>query len=244
MQSFARNMLVALAGLAWAMPTWADEAAGMQEVKRLGGKVISRHVLDFANAQVTDADLKVLEQFKELAVLRLDGTGITDQGLKIVGARRKLRHLYLGNTAVTDAGIRELRNLKDLSILNLNKTQVTGAGLAALTGCKELQEVTLIGAAVTNDGLKGLKDLHAVELLVLSETRITDAGLANLKGMKKLHGLFFDSTRITDAGLHTFRDLRDFPNLDRLSAYKTQVTKAGADELKRATSGKIWMVWH
>lgn len=83
--------------------------------------------------------------------------------------------------------------------------------------------------------------MAGVDLLCIERTRITDAGLTNLKGMKNLHCILADGTAITDAGLAPLKDAKEFPNLDRIWCVKSKVTKAGADDLKKAR-GKGFMV--
>jgi hypothetical protein len=72
----------------------ADEATAVQAGEKLGGRVTvdakqpGKPVVevDFYNREaVTDAGLKLVKEFKSLRTLVLDGTGVTDAGLRATG---------------------------------------------------------------------------------------------------------------------------------------------------------------
>ncbi|HYV36129.1 MAG TPA: hypothetical protein VE988_10525, partial [Gemmataceae bacterium] len=94
---------------------------------------------------------------KQLRMLDLKGTGVTDKDLKALAGLKQLQTLYLGNNAVTDAGIRELVGLTQLQTLGLGNTNVSDAGLKELAKLKQLQHLTLTGAAVTPAGIAELQ---------------------------------------------------------------------------------------
>ena len=61
---------------------------------------------------------------KQLQVLRLDGTGVTDAGLGTLRGLNQLADLGLGHTQITDLGLEELKGLKQLRILS-DRAQIT-----------------------------------------------------------------------------------------------------------------------
>jgi len=65
--------------------------------------------------------------------------------------------LDLNGTAVTDAGLKELRELKNLQNLNLDNTKITDAGIKELKGLTGLQELEVLGTQVTEAGVTELK---------------------------------------------------------------------------------------
>ena len=65
--------------------------------------------------------------------------------------------LNLNGTQVTDAGLKELAGLTQMQNLGLSRTQVTDAGLKELTGMKNLQMVNLVGTKVTDAGVQELQ---------------------------------------------------------------------------------------
>src|SRR5581483_2615286 len=102
----AMCMLLAFSGSAR-----TDEASAVAAVKQFGGsierddKMAGKPVVTVIihNAKITDADLKILKEFKELTELELNCANVTDAGLK------------------------ELKDLKQLTVLSLDFTKMTGA---------------------------------------------------------------------------------------------------------------------
>src|SRR5438874_12707779 len=95
---------------------WADEAAAVQAIKKLGGTVEvdaqrpGKPVLEvyLGNTKITDAGLKELNELKNLVVLDLDNTVVTDAGLKELKELKSLKVLSLGDAKITDAGLKNL----------------------------------------------------------------------------------------------------------------------------------------
>ena len=96
--------------------------------------------LHLEGTQITDEGLKDVVKLRGLGFLDLDNTQITDAGLKEVVNLKQLAGLVLGGTKITDAGLEEVAKMQQLTYLNLSDTQVTKAGVAelqkALPNCK------------------------------------------------------------------------------------------------------------
>jgi hypothetical protein len=90
--------------------SWADdgEKKVLQRIKELGGEWSGNPVnnVSLAHTGVSDADLEILSELKNLQVLYLRGTKVTDQGLKQVANLPKLWSLYLDYTKITDKGLK------------------------------------------------------------------------------------------------------------------------------------------
>ncbi len=84
-------------------------------------------VLQMANSDVTDATLIELKGLKQLRELDLNGSQVTDAGLKVLGQELPaLETLKLSGTAVTDAGLTEsLALMESLKRLDLRGTKVS-----------------------------------------------------------------------------------------------------------------------
>lgn len=104
---------------------------------------------------------KVSEQ---LTWLDLGGSGITDEGLTVIGNLKNLTRLYLDNTQITDEGLQHLDELIYLEYLNLYGTQVSDEGIQQLSGLKNLKRLYLWQTKVTKEGAaqlqKSLPDLE------------------------------------------------------------------------------------
>ncbi len=113
--------------------------------------------------------------------LCLNGTKMTDAGLKEVAGLKSLQTLDVRGTQVTDAGLKELAGLKSLQRLYLNHCDVTGSGLKDLTGLKSLQILNIGGTSVTDAGLKEAAGLRSLQSLIMWGTKATPAGIAELR---------------------------------------------------------------
>jgi Leucine-rich repeat (LRR) protein len=103
----------------------------------------------------------------------------TCSGGFIVGGEEE--SLNLQGTQVTNAGLKELAGLKSLQTLNLSNTKVTDVGLKDLAGLKSLHSLDLGRTQVTDKGLKELAGFKSLQTLNLGFTRVTDAGVAELQ---------------------------------------------------------------
>lgn len=87
--------------------------------------------LVLSNSSVIDADLAYLSGLSSMRNLALDGTDVSDEGLRFI-ARLPLRRLDLSGTRVTDGGIVTLAHLSSLRVIGLGNTAVTPAGMDSL----------------------------------------------------------------------------------------------------------------
>jgi len=112
---------------------------GMPEIDQTVEEAI-REEIEKPKGKLTKADLEEVEE------LSLEGTKITDEGLKELAKLKKLTELSLyGRKQITDAGLKELAKLSHLDVLWLSETQVTKAGVAQLH--KELPKCRIFSNA-------------------------------------------------------------------------------------------------
>ncbi|MGL4553566.1 MAG: hypothetical protein ACRC33_20585 [Gemmataceae bacterium] len=110
---------LAVSGLGLGSSARADDAEdkAVAFVKKLGGYVTRDDrapgkpvvAVNLEGTEVTDVGLKELAALKNLTTLCLWCTEVTDVGLKELAALKKLTSLGLINTKVTDAGVKELQ---------------------------------------------------------------------------------------------------------------------------------------
>src|SRR5436305_143241 len=128
--------LLVLAGVGW-----ADEDSAVKTIEALCGDVRrdsdrpGKPVIgvNLASRHVTDADLRVLKEFKSLRSLVLNAASVTNAGLAELKGLTTLEVLYLGSTKITDAGLKELKGLKSLKRLSLIDTTISDTGIQDLT---------------------------------------------------------------------------------------------------------------
>ncbi|MCC6124962.1 MAG: hypothetical protein IT426_08370 [Pirellulales bacterium] len=170
--------------------------------------------------------------FRNVAVLCLGDTQITDGGLELLNGLTQLHDLDLSQTKITDAGLKHLKGMKQLRLLGLAKTQITDAGLEYLKGLKQLEFLDVQFTKITDVGLEHLKRLDQLQLLDLKQTQITDTGLEHLRGLKKLEYFDLSDTKLTDVGLEHLKGMKQ---LQRLSLADTQITDGGLELLNGLT---------
>jgi hypothetical protein len=108
------------------------------------------------DAPFDDDDAATLTAMPTVEWLILDGTKITDDGMKHLSRLRNLTRLGLSGTNVGDQGLVHLAKLTNLEVLRLNDTKVTDAGLVRLTHLNRLRRLSL-GPNVTRGGVARLR---------------------------------------------------------------------------------------
>src|SRR5256885_1739971 len=103
-------------GLALTLPGGlrAGEPDIIRRLEKAGGSVSRREwdgekdCLDVHLSRTRNADAALAElcELRRLRMLRLDGSDVTDAGMRTVGGLAGLRGLELRGTAVTDAGLK------------------------------------------------------------------------------------------------------------------------------------------
>ena len=189
------------------------------------------HEVDLSSfkKRIGDDRCAPLGRWASLTHLNLDGTHISDAGLRELKSLQNLQVLNVAHTAVTDAGLVHLEGMKALSFLDLGGTKVSDDGLAFLKPLANLTGLSLHGARITDAGLQQLSQMENLELLGLEHTKVTDAGLAAIPKLTRLQHLGLDGTVITDVGLSA---LADAATLEGLGVSHTQITDEGLRHLR------------
>ena len=90
---------------------------------------------------------------------------VDDTTLERVAKRDSVTDLYLQGTHITDGGLKHLSNLTKLERLNLSETGISDAGLRHLTGLTNLKQLNLMDSKVTAEGVAMLKkEMPGVEI--------------------------------------------------------------------------------
>jgi Leucine-rich repeat (LRR) protein len=95
--------------------------------------------------------------FRTIIFMEFDGTNVTDTDLKHLEELPQIRSLGLSKTQITDAGLENLEGLTQLHWLRLQNTQITDAGLEHLRNLTQLESVDLGGTKVTENGRQKLQ---------------------------------------------------------------------------------------
>lgn len=85
--------------------------------------------LKLSYCNLSNLDLSVLEEFKNLTWLYFDNTNITDNSFQKIPSLPKLKYLNMVNTSITDSSLATVTSLKDLKQVYLYQTKVTEGGI-------------------------------------------------------------------------------------------------------------------
>jgi DNA-directed RNA polymerase subunit RPC12/RpoP len=161
-----------------------------------------------AGVLVVDKDLRALEGLTTLRLLNLDGTSVSNKGLKYVARVTSLVDLSLTNTLVDGAGLGELAPLINLEVLRLDGLQLSAAGLAHLKALPRLRRLSLYKTPTNDVCVEQLQGLSCLEWISLDETDISNDGLRRLAGLSKLKTVKVWNTKVNAAGKEEFQRLR------------------------------------
>jgi len=157
------------------------------------------------------AELHALGALSQAGYLGLDGTQVTDKGLKWLHGMDRIRQLQLCGTQITDDGLKHLEGMAGLTVLYLSDTEISDTGLEHLQGLKSLDRLALDRTRVSDAGLEHLQGLTSLGYLVLDRTSVSDAGMTLLMSLKKLALLTVSATKVTDSGVAELR--QHLPNV-------------------------------
>jgi serine/threonine protein kinase len=191
------------------------------------------HVVFERGTEVDDI-LQDLLPLTEINNLSLQGTRITDVGMKYLAGFRKLHQLYLGQTAITDAGVKELAQCEQLRFLGLENTRLTDAGIKAIANLKNLRYFNVGGTGITDASLKDIGTFDQMGFLCLYSTAVSDAGMKDLQGLTSLHTLLINNTDVSDAGL---KELAPLKLLRRIDVKHTAISDAALKAFKEVQPG-------
>ena len=107
--------------------------------------------------KVEPRDIELLRLLsKQIVELNLARTSVSDEQLLLISELKELRRLHLEYSHVTDFGISHLKACENLLYLNLIETKVGDEGLKSLTEIKSLKELYLFNTNITKEGLSNL----------------------------------------------------------------------------------------
>jgi hypothetical protein len=188
-------------------------------------------MLSFADKKIDDRELAHFQHLTNIHAVFLDGSLITEDGLKYLRGYKNLQALALLATNFGDSGVKELAHHPNLSALWLNSTNVTDDGLVELGQLKNLKFLDVSSTRVTDAGMKILQDFQALEHIGCGGTSVSDAGVRELRPLVSLISIDLRGTKVTDASLIEFEN---HPNLCSVDVSGTAVTYPAIRKLKKA----------
>ena len=165
--------------------------------------------LGLSMTKVSDSDLAPLTQSNiNLAGLDLSLTDITNDGLLLVSRIHTLQQLNLEGTLVTDVGLKPLHNLNRLE--SLVSPDVSDEGMRYITDIPKLRHLTVNGT-VTTKGLQYLRKLPELESFTLRGPPADDDAVALFAALPNLRYVAFQGAKCSPAVIKRMR--KDRPEL-------------------------------
>lgn len=140
--------------------------------------------LTLSEQELTDTAIVSIQPLANvLEELALDGSNVTDDGVKNLSKFKKLKGLVLSSPLVTDRSIESLSRLSTLKRLSVNACAITGKSLELLSACP-LTYLSLNDTCVDDSAIESILQLKGLTGLSVLSTRISKKGVRRLK--KKL----------------------------------------------------------
>jgi hypothetical protein len=115
--------------------------------------------LTFGKSEMKPARVNAIGQCKELRLLYLAGSGLTDAGLASLKNLTLLETLDISDNAqVTDRGMATVKTFERLQVLYLGKTSISDKGLMELKGLDGLRSLNVVGTKVTGEAADQFAD--------------------------------------------------------------------------------------
>lgn len=153
-----------------------------RDLVKAGWRNSIRHV-DFLNAALDDQGVQVLSRCPRLRTARLEGTGITVDGLRSLSTVPTLRELSVGFC----------RRISEDDFVEV------------LPEFRSLRKLELVGAVIGNEAARAIATLSRLVELHLSGTQIDDEGLTRLTALSRLETLMVSRTFVTEEGVTAFQ---------------------------------------
>lgn len=158
-------------------------------------------VKDLTASWTQDADIDKVIENRQVTVLRLAETRVTDAGLERLRDAEFLREIDLYFAEFfTDDGIAALSGLNRLERLNLRGTRVTSRAFNAIAKMTGLRELDISYTQIDDSGVDLLADLPLLERLSIGGNRIGPAAISSLRLIPTLRHLDLSGMQRVDSG--------------------------------------------
>lgn len=188
--------------------------------------------LNLAQNDIRNAGLKSLIDLTNLKQLDLSfNRHIAGGTFRYFGEKNKLDSLSLEGTEMSDNGLKSLSHLGAIVSLNLSDIPITEAGVKSLCSIKNLADLDLSKTNLSKTGLEYLcKNRPTLRSVMIRNTNIGDASVPDILRLRNLQVLDISGTTITDSG---FLKLAELPKLQQLWCAECEAQKAIA-QLKKS----------
>jgi serine/threonine protein kinase len=171
--------------------------------------------LSLDHSSVTDRAFLEIVHMPVLEELQIDGTDITNAGLKLL-TKAKLHRLSVRSDHIDNLGMKNLSEIKTVTHLQCGRNdEITGAGYAYLQRLPKLTRLDVQRNPMDLNSIRAIARLTNLNYLNLSETNIDDEELKIICSMQNLTHLdLWNCKKITAAGLANIGRLQNLRQLE------------------------------
>jgi hypothetical protein len=148
------------------------------------------------NTGITDATLKKMSDWKDLAYLSLDKTKVGAEGLAAL-ASLPIKHLSLVDCELTEQTFQAIGKISALEELWLANSRMKADWIKHLAGLSKLKDLNLSGADFDDAAAVYVAKLPNLDEITLNSTNLGDTGFQILVALPKLKKLWVDSTKVS-----------------------------------------------
>lgn len=185
-------------------------------------------MLDLSDTKITDKGMTIFKENKKLTSLDISSTEISDEGVKYLEGLENLKSLVMYDTKITDKGMRCLENLMNLEILDVSDNNITDMGMQYLRTLKNIKEIDLSDTKITGGGLKHLRESKGIKILSVANVNLQKGGMKFIGELKSLDEINLSKCGINDDEL---MHLKSLTNLTQVSLRNNTITNHGINFL-------------
>lgn len=196
------------------------------------------HLINLNGTKITNLTFKTLGAIPSLGVIYADGTAIDNEAIKSIVALPNLRGLHLNQTKLDAGCARSIGQIKGLTDLTLCDIPIGDKGIREICKLKNLRLLQINGADISDEGISYLvaNCRNLTELHCRANPKITDVSLNYLNNLKPLRGITFDGCSCTAAGLERF--FKGNPEVKAISNTQESLILDLTDESRSVGGGK------
>lgn len=156
-----------------------------------------------------DELMRGIGALKNIEVLNISGSDISDKGMVGLVGLKKLRWVCLHNTLMTPKSLAPIATIQTIEDLDISAVNMSSADFSVLAGMPNLVHLSLSDCQISDSQLKSLAGCKRLNTLVLSgNTKITDKCLPYLLAIKSLAKLELVETGVSLYIVPKLKDIR------------------------------------
>lgn len=155
-----------------------EEVSGSQlQQLNSGCEHLTTLIIEAGSAGV--GDVAVIAHLAHLRQLRLPGQ-VNDTGIEAITACRELELLNLPRSVITDHACKQIARLDQLMLLRFGSPHVTDEGIRAIAKLPRLRFLHLLDVPISDAALDDVASMTTLESFYLDGGRVSDEGLRRL----------------------------------------------------------------